>query len=205
MNARDAITLMPLLILTAAPVAIMLVIAVRRSHILTFALSAGAVVAALAAIPPAAALAPRQVSALLIIDAYALLFTGLILLAGLFVLLLSYDYRSGTRRAGRNSYLLLLTALLGAAILAASSHFASFFLGLEILERLPVRADCLPANQRALHRGGDQVPDPRGLLVCHPALRDGPGLRPLGDPGALRRRRRCSGLGGIRPSRQARS
>jgi NADH-quinone oxidoreductase subunit N len=137
MNTRDITAvmplLMPLLILAAAPVAIMLVIAVRRSHILTFALSAGAVVAALAAIPLAATLVPRQVSALLIIDAYALFFTGLILLAGLFVLLLSYDYLKRREESREEFYLLLLTALLGAVILTASSHFASFFLGLEVL------------------------------------------------------------------------
>jgi NADH-quinone oxidoreductase subunit N len=133
MSALDFTALMPLLILTAAPVAIMLVIAVRRSHILTFTLSIGAVGAALAFIPSAAALAPRQVTMLLIIDAYALFFTGLILLAGLFVLLLSYDYLKRHEESREEFYLLLLTALLGSVILAASSHFASFFLGLEVL------------------------------------------------------------------------
>jgi len=133
MSFRDATALMPLLILTAAPVAIMLVIAARRSHLLTFTLSTGAVVAALASIAPAAALAPRQVSALLIIDAYALFFTGLVLLAGLFVMLLSYDYLKRHEESREEFYLLLLTALLGSMILTASSHFVSFFLGLEIL------------------------------------------------------------------------
>jgi len=133
MSARDITALMPFLILAAAPVAIMLVIAVRRSHILTFALSTGAIVAALASIPSAAAIAPRQVSALLIIDAYALFFTGLILLAGLFVLLLSYDYLKRHEESREEYYLLLLTALLGSAIIAASDHFVSFFLGLEVL------------------------------------------------------------------------
>jgi NADH-quinone oxidoreductase subunit N len=133
MNARDITAAMPLLILAAAPLAIMLVIAVRRNHPLTFALSTGAVVAALASIPSAAAIAPRQVSALLIIDAYALFFTGLILLAGLFVLLLSYDYLKKHEESREEYYLLLLTALLGSAIIAASDHFVSFFLGLEVL------------------------------------------------------------------------
>jgi NADH-quinone oxidoreductase subunit N len=133
MNVRDITAVMPLLILAAAPAAIMLVIAVRRSHILTFALSTGAVVAALASLSPAAALAPRPVSALLIIDAYALFFAGLVLLAGLFVLLLSYDYLKRHGESREEFYLLLLTALLGSVILTASSHFASFFLGLEVL------------------------------------------------------------------------
>jgi NADH-quinone oxidoreductase subunit N len=133
MNAPDAIAVMPLIILAAAPAAIMLVIAVRRSHILTFALSTGAVTAALASIVPAAALAPRQVSELLIIDPYALFFTGLILLAGLFVILLSYDYLKMHQQSREECYLLLLTALLGSTVLAAADHFVSFFLGLEVL------------------------------------------------------------------------
>jgi signal transduction histidine kinase len=197
MNTRDITAVMPLLILAAAPVAIMLVIAVRRSHILTFALSAGAVVAALAAIPLAATLVPRQVSALLIIDAYALFFTGLILLAGLFVLLLSYDYLKGREESREEFYLLLLTALLGAAILTASSHFASFFLGLEVLSvSLYALIAYLRINALCI-----EVPDSRGLLVCHPALRDGSGLFPLGNPHSVRRRTGddCGRIGGSCP------
>ncbi len=137
MNAREVMAvmplLMPLLILAAAPAAIMLVITVRRNHAVTFTLSAGAVAAALASIVPASELAPRQVSALLIIDAYALFFTGLILLAGLFVILLSYDYLEMHEESREECYLLLLTALLGSAVLAAADHFVSFFLGLEVL------------------------------------------------------------------------
>ncbi len=133
MNARDATAIMPLIILTAAPVAVMLVIAVRRSHLLSFALSVAAVTAALASILPAAGLAPRHVSALLIIDTYALIFMGLILLAGLFVILLSYDYLKMHEESREECYLLLLTALLGSAVLAAADSLVSFFLGLEVL------------------------------------------------------------------------
>lgn len=133
MTVRDLTAILPLLILSAAPVAVMLAITVRRSHAVSFALSTGAVAAALLSLPPAASSAPRQVTPLLVVDAYALFFMALILLAGLTVLLVSYDYLKNQEESREEFYVLLLTASLGSMILAVSNHFASFFLGLEVL------------------------------------------------------------------------
>jgi NADH-quinone oxidoreductase subunit N len=133
MNAHDATAILPLLILTAAPVAIMIVIAVKRVHALVFVLSAGSVAAALLAAASAAPQVPLEVSPLLVIDAYGLFLMGLVLLAGLFVLLMSYDYLRVREESREEYYLLILTAILGAAVLTASNHFVSFFLGLEVL------------------------------------------------------------------------
>jgi len=133
MTVRDLTAMLPLLILSAGPVAVMLVIAVRRSHAASFALSAGAVAAALLSLPLAASCAPRQVTPLLVVDAYTLFFTALIALATLSVLLVSHDYLRIHEESREEFYVLLLTACLGSAIVAASRHFASFFLGLEAL------------------------------------------------------------------------
>ncbi|MGO9139427.1 MAG: NADH-quinone oxidoreductase subunit N [Syntrophales bacterium] len=133
MTAHDFTTFLPLVILAAAPVAIMLAIAFQRSHGLTFALTLGAVTLAVLSLRWSPSLSSSQLTQLLIIDGYALFFIGLILVAGLFTLLLCYDYLKIHKESREEFYILFLTALLGSAILVSSAHFASFFLGLEIL------------------------------------------------------------------------
>ncbi|MGZ6291356.1 MAG: NADH-quinone oxidoreductase subunit N [Syntrophales bacterium] len=133
MTAHGFTTFLPLIILAAAPVAIMLAIAIRRRHELTFALALGAVILAVLSLVWNPSLPSRQLTQLLIIDGYALFFIGLVLVAGVFTLLLSYDYLNIHEESREEFYILFLTALLGSAILVSSAHFASFFLGLEIL------------------------------------------------------------------------
>ena len=85
----------------------------------------------LIAIWPASRVAPRQVTPLLLIDRYALFYMGLIFAASIAVLLLSYGYLAARPEPPRNSICSCCVATLGAVALAASDHFASFFLGLE--------------------------------------------------------------------------
>jgi NADH-quinone oxidoreductase subunit N len=133
MSSADILCLLPLLILSGAPVVILLVIAFARSHRLTFALTVAALLLCGAAIPFAASGAPREVTALLLIDFYALFYMGLVIAAGLAVTLLSYGYLAGRSDQHEEYYVLLLLATLGSAVLVASRHFGAFFLGLEIL------------------------------------------------------------------------
>ena len=133
MTAHDFAALLPLMILAAAPVVIMLVIAFRRSHVLTFLLSLAAVILAILTLLCKPRPSSHKLTQLLVIDGYALFFIGLILLAGLFTLLLSYGYLNIHKESREEFYILFLSALLGSAILVSSVHFASFFLGLEIL------------------------------------------------------------------------
>ena len=133
MKSGDLTALAPLLATAATAIVVMLAIAWRRSHRLTVILTLAGLAAALAALGPAWRLTPRHVTTLLVVDPYALLYAGLILAAALVVAMLSYGYLE--RRQGRREefYVLLLLAALGAAVLAASDHFVSFFLGLELL------------------------------------------------------------------------
>ncbi len=133
MTAHDFAALLPLMILAAAPVVIMLVIAFRRSHALTFFLALAAVILAILTLLWKPRPSSHKLTQLLVIDGYALFFIGLILVAGLFTLLLSYGYLNIHKESREEFYILFLTALLGSAILVSSVHFASFFLGLEIL------------------------------------------------------------------------
>ena len=133
MTPRDLTALTPFIILTAAPVVIMIVVAIRMSHGAVFALALGAVGLALLTIPAAASSPFTAGAPLLVIDGYTFFFMAIILLAGLATLLLSYGYLRIRRGRREEFYILLLTALLGASILVGSAHLAPFFLGLEIL------------------------------------------------------------------------
>jgi NADH-quinone oxidoreductase subunit N len=133
MGAADVVAIGPMIILGAAAVLVMLAAAFHRHHGLAAAMAAIGLAAALVALWPASRTAPRLVTPLLIVDRYAIFYTGLICVAALAVAGLAYDYFKLRPGRPEEFYVLLLLATLGSVVLVASSHFASFFLGLEIL------------------------------------------------------------------------
>lgn len=133
MNSYQLIAIAPLLILMTGMLVVILVLAFRRSHPLTAGLTLVTLALALISIPVVNPIAGGAVTPLLLIDGYANFIMGLILAASLVVTLLAYGYLKIHTERHEEFYLLLLAATLGSCVLAASSHFASFFLGLEIL------------------------------------------------------------------------
>lgn len=133
MNTTDMIALLPIIVVAATAICLMLNIAFYRNHQLAVGVTVVGLVAALAALWPAWMVAPQPITSLLLVDQYALLFTGLLLLTGLAVTLLAGGYWAQQDNQREEFYLLLLLASVGTAILSAAVHFASFFLGLEIL------------------------------------------------------------------------
>ncbi|TAK08958.1 MAG: NADH-quinone oxidoreductase subunit N [Candidatus Manganitrophaceae bacterium] len=133
MQRADFTALLPFILLAAAAVVAMLAIAVTRSHRLTLSLTLIGLAAAFGSLFLVLPIAPSPVTPLLLIDQYALFYIGLFVAAGFAVALLAYGYLEKQEGRREEFYLLLLIATLGAAVLAASSHFASFFLGLETL------------------------------------------------------------------------
>lgn len=133
MSATDLFALLPLLLLAGTSVAVMVVIAVRRSHLLTLGSTLTGLAASFVSLWVVVPLAPRQVTPLLVLDRYGLFYIGLTIAATFAVALFSFHYLEMQDVHREEFYVLLLVASLGAAVLVASSHFASFFLGLEIL------------------------------------------------------------------------
>ena len=134
MNATDLLALLPLLLIAATSVMVMLAIAIRRSHVLAVGLTVLGLCAAFVSLFAAAVRAPRDVTPLLRIDLNALFYTGLILAGSIVVVFLCYGYfDSQENNHPEELYVLLAIAALGSATLVSASHFASFFLGLEIL------------------------------------------------------------------------
>lgn len=128
----DLLAALPLLVLGGAVVVVMLAAAFSRSARIPMLLALLGLALALGSLPLAHQAAPRGVTALLVIDGFALYYMGLVCAATLAVAVLSYGY-FGNDSGHSPLYILLLLAALGSAVLVAASHFASFLIGLELL------------------------------------------------------------------------
>jgi NADH-quinone oxidoreductase subunit N len=133
MNSADFMALSPFICLSVTTVVVMLVLAFYRSHKLTVVLTLLGLALTVASIFFSSCALPRIVTPLFMIDHYALYFLGLIAMASFVVAALSYSYLELQGGHREEFYLLLLLATLGCAVLAAAAHFASFFLGIELL------------------------------------------------------------------------
>jgi NADH-quinone oxidoreductase subunit N len=133
LTTADLIALSPLIVLACSTIVIMLIVGLRRNHALTIVLTLLADAGAFALLFVVLRGVPHQVAALVIMDGYSLFYMGLIFAASFVVALLSYGYLESRRQQREEFYLVLLLATLGSAVLVASTHFVSFFLGLEIL------------------------------------------------------------------------
>lgn len=133
MNARDLFALLPLVVTACTAVLVMLAIAIVRNHALSLWITLLGLAASFASLWPIARLLPRPITVLLILDRYSVFYFGLILAATFVVSILSYDYLKMHAEHREELYVLLNVAALGSMVLVASSHFVSFFLGLEIL------------------------------------------------------------------------
>ena len=160
MSAGDLLTLSPLIALTVAPVIVMLAAAFARSHVLALALTLIGLGVTVGTLFVAAGAPPRSVTPLLAFDSYALFYMGLIAVATAWSPPL-VELPARRRDTAEEYYVLLLTATLGGATLVASTHFASFFLGLEILSVSLYALIVYPRLRERVRRGGRQVPRAR--------------------------------------------
>lgn len=123
----------PLVILAVAAIFLMLAVAIKRNHKFAFMFTLFSLAIAFLSLFEVAPLTPVQVTPLLIMDGYSLFYIGLIICGTFAITLLSYSYFKKRETRCEEYYILLLLSTLGAAILSASQHFVTFFLGLEML------------------------------------------------------------------------
>jgi NADH-quinone oxidoreductase subunit N len=133
MTATEVLSLLPLILLAGGSVIGMLGIAVRRSHNATFLITLGTLILAVMALRFPLRAPDEYVTSLVRFDGYAIFFMGLLFLTAIAITVMSYGYMRGRAVLREELYLLLLIATLGCAVLVSSTHFASFFLGLELL------------------------------------------------------------------------
>ncbi|HEY9261417.1 NADH-quinone oxidoreductase subunit N, partial [Chitinophaga sp.] len=133
MSFADFLSLGPLITLCAAAVGAMLLIAIWRNHRIVYSFTLIAFIMSMMAVIPAIKYIPHAYPPLLVIDEFSLFNTGLILIAGFIILLLSFNYFEEREERKEEYYILLILATIGALVLVVSRHFMALFLGLEIL------------------------------------------------------------------------
>ncbi len=136
MSISDLLYLIPIMLVAGTSVVVMLVTAFFPYHALVNRLTLLGLVLAMASLGRIDVTEAVQITPLIIIDSFAYFFTGLLLAAGIVITLLSEGYFRQNRDepflAGEY-YILLTVAILGGLVLVSSNHFASFFIGLELL------------------------------------------------------------------------
>ncbi|MCZ6504126.1 MAG: NADH-quinone oxidoreductase subunit N [Gammaproteobacteria bacterium] len=133
MSDQQLLAILPHILLTTVILIQMMVIAFARNLRTTVAISVIALILTGLAFIPVYSLIPIMVTPLIVLDGYAIYYSGLILMSSTAVTLMAYDYFKDRGEKQDEFFMLLLFATLGALILVCSSHFASMILGLELL------------------------------------------------------------------------
>jgi NADH-quinone oxidoreductase subunit N len=130
---NDLLPLLPLLIVTATSVIAMLMIGIRRSYTATGSITiTGLLLATLVAVSMMD-WTNQQVTPLLIIDQYSLLFTIVVCASAMALAVWSFPYFLELDDQREEYFLLLTVATIGAIVMVSSNHFVSTVLGLETL------------------------------------------------------------------------
>lgn len=130
---QQLIALLPLLIVGLTVVVVMLSIAWRRNHFFNATLSVIGLNVALISLWFVGQAGAMDVTPLMRVDGYAMLYTGLVLLASLATCTFAYPWLEGYQDNKEEFYLLVLIAALGGILLANANHMASLFLGIELI------------------------------------------------------------------------
>lgn len=133
MQIKDYICLLPLLILSAAPLVIMLTIVVVRNIKVVYGFSLLSFIAAFISLFFVSNSIPHSIEPLFIFDKFSILFLGIIYLASILITILSYIYFKSLAGEKEEYFIILFVATLGASILVLANNFVSLFLGLEVL------------------------------------------------------------------------
>ncbi|CAE6922016.1 NADH:quinone oxidoreductase subunit N [Ectopseudomonas oleovorans] len=135
---QHLIALLPLLVTSLTVVVVMLAIAAKRNHTLTFILSVVGLNLALLSLIPTLDVTPLAVTPLLLVDNFACYYMALVLAASLACITLIHAYLGGESGKGypgnrEELYLLVLLSAAGGLVLVSAQHLAGLFIGLELL------------------------------------------------------------------------
>ncbi len=133
MTGADVLGLLPLIILAGGTIVGMLGIAAYRNHVVTLVITLGTLIGSFVTLRFPLHSPDEYITPLIQFDGYAIFFLGLLFLTAMAVAVMSYGYMRGRAVVREELYVLLLIAMLGCSVLVSSTHFVSFFLGLEVL------------------------------------------------------------------------
>ena len=134
-TATDILSLLPLEILGGGMLLTMLTVALKRNHTLTFICTLTTLAAAFLSVLYIWPSSPHPIGDLFLVDRFGCYFQALVLLSAFVVTLFSQISlkKLFPEKRKEEYYILLLLATLGGTTMVISTHFLSFFIGLEIL------------------------------------------------------------------------
>ena len=151
MSFSELMPLAPVMIVALTAIVAMLVTAVKRNHNLVATTTViGLNLAALYMIFVllAGKFAPANVMNLFIVDPFTMLYQFVILIAALACSTLSHAYIETYKDNREELYILMLCSVAGAMLMVASTHYASFFISLELMS-IPVYGLLAYTHQRS--------------------------------------------------------
>lgn len=132
-SQSQLLALLPLCLTALGMVILMLTIAWRRNVNNAFFVTATVLNLALLSLFVVGNGGPVAVTPLLMVDSYSVLFMAIVLIAALACSTFARAWLKGYPDNCEEFYLLLLIATCGGLVLAASSHLASLFIGIELI------------------------------------------------------------------------
>ena len=151
MSFSELMPLAPVMIVALTAIVVMLLIAIKRNHNLVATTSViGLNLAAfyIIFVFVAGQYAPANVMNLFIVDPFTMLYQFVILVAALACCTLSHAYIETYKDNREELYILMLCSVAGAMLMVASSHYASFFISLELMS-IPVYGLVAYSHQRS--------------------------------------------------------
>ncbi|MFC0142528.1 NADH-quinone oxidoreductase subunit NuoN [Erwinia mallotivora] len=130
---QQLIALLPLLIVGLTVVVVMLSIAWRRNHFVNATLAVVGLNLALLSLFFVGHAGAMDVTPLLRVDGYSMLYTGLVIVASLATCTFAYPWLATYPDNREEFYLLVLIAALGGVVLASANHLAALFIGIELI------------------------------------------------------------------------
>ena len=133
MTYDQTLALLPFILLAGASIVVILLIAFRLSHTVIQVTGFLMMCLVIASMWYVRDILPEAVMPLFVVDGFGALFTGLIIFSIMIVGLFSFIYFEEKEENPKEYYILLFLGTLGSALLTISTHFISFFIGLELL------------------------------------------------------------------------
>lgn len=133
LTKTDLLALLPFFVVALTVLGVMGGITCKRHHFFSATLSVIGLNLALLSLIPVWFITPVQVTPLLLVDGYSVLYMAMTLIAALACTTLSHAYLDTFPDRREEFYLLLMCSVTGAMTLVAASHMASLFIGLELL------------------------------------------------------------------------